>query len=61
MTVAPDRAAEVERMLAGLPHARVGTVTANPVLNLRSSQLPKPISLLVEKLADAYRQTLAKM
>jgi phosphoribosylformylglycinamidine synthase len=59
MTVAPAHAAKVEKILAGTPFARVGTVAADPTLVLRSSQLPVPVALPVAHLADAYRRPLA--
>jgi phosphoribosylformylglycinamidine synthase len=59
MTVAPAHAAEVEAMLAGLPFARVGTVTPGPDLMLRSSQRSAHLAWPVARLADAYRAPLA--
>ena len=50
--VAPEHAAEFERMLSGVPFARVGVVTAEPVLKIGSVQVP------VAALLESYKGTL---
>ncbi len=50
--VAPERAAEFEKLLSGVPFARVGVVTAEPVLKIGTVQVP------VAALLDAYKGTL---
>ncbi len=50
--VAPEHATEFERMLSGVPFARVGVVTAEPVLKIGSVQVP------VAALLESYKGTL---
>ncbi len=54
-TVAPESQAEVEALLKDIPHAAVGTVTAEKVLSLGSAEFT------VDELLSAYKGTLAEI
>lgn len=57
MTIAESDSATVEAMLAGVPFARVGTVTQEPVLKLTNG--PETLAeLKLETLIQAYQSTL---
>ena len=58
MTVKPQHAAEVEKILTGIPFARVGEVTAAPQLKLTSGGRPVSVWEL-EELLQSYKGTLA--
>lgn len=58
MTVKPQHAAEVEKILTGVPFARVGEVTAAPQLKLTSGGRPVAAWEL-EELLQSYKGTLA--
>ena len=51
--VDPEKAAEFEKCLAGVPFAKIGTVTAKPVVKWAGASVP------VEALTHAYKSTLA--
>ena len=51
--VDPAKASEFEKCLAGVPFAKIGTVTAEPVVKWAGAAVP------VEALTHAYKSTLA--
>ena len=51
--VAPEKAAAFEKCLAGIPFAKIGTVTEEPVLVWNGG------TVAVDALTDAYKSTLA--
>jgi len=57
-TVSPRNAAAVEKLLAGMPVARVGVVTADPVLKFTRGG-ESVAELALEKVVKAYQRTLA--
>lgn len=57
VTCAPDRAAELESRFAGLPCARIGTVIAEPRVQLRIGGRRKA-DVSVEKIRGAFKETL---
>ncbi len=56
MTVAPADAAKVEKALKGIAFAKVGTVTGEQVLNMKSSH--GEIAIPIEELLKNYKSTL---
>lgn len=56
MTASPDKRDEIAKILSGVPFARVGVVTAEPVLALRDGAAE--IRLPVADLVKAYQATL---
>ena len=54
-TVAPEKAAEFEKVLAGVPLAKVGTVISEPVLKMTGKEEYK---LAVGELLEEYKSTL---
>ncbi len=59
ITVKPERAEELERILKGIPHARVGTVTGNQRLVVFDSASENVVHLPVAELSRAWTgQTL---
>ncbi len=56
MTVPPTEAERVEAMLQGVPFARVGKVTIDPLVRLTAGKLT--IEVAVDSLTEAYTQTL---
>ena len=57
MTVSPDKAGDVEKLLAGIPFAKVGEVTAAPVLEFSGTGV-KTTEIKLEDLITAYKETL---
>lgn len=57
MTVSPGKAARAEKLLRGIPFARVGRVTAEPLLRFSGSGCENT-EIPLEKLLDAYKSTL---
>ena len=55
MTASPDKRDEIAKILSGVPFARVGVVTVEPVLALRDGAAE--IRLPVAELAKAYQAT----
>ncbi|MEX0978483.1 MAG: AIR synthase-related protein, partial [Pirellulales bacterium] len=54
--VAPDKAGEFEARLAGVPHARIGTVTAEPALHVAFDAHPLMV-VDVARLKAAWQAT----
>ncbi|MBO5309135.1 MAG: phosphoribosylformylglycinamidine synthase, partial [Lentisphaeria bacterium] len=54
-TVAPEKAAEFEKVLAGIPLAKVGSVISEPVLKMTGKEEYK---LAVGELLEEYKSTL---
>ncbi len=59
LTVDPARLATVQAILAGVPHAVLGTVTAEPVLALRAG--PESLRADLASLKTAWQQPLSVM
>ncbi len=59
MTAAPERREEIAKLLKGVPFARVGQVTADPVLKFRGDA--GEIGFTVDALVKAYKSTLAHL
>ncbi len=57
ITCRPEKAAELEQALAGFDFARIGTVTAEPVLKLNGKT--ESVSIELDQLVDSYKKTLA--
>lgn len=57
LTCKADKAAELEKMLAGFDIARIGTVTEEPVLNLKGKDGTVAIDL--NDMVESYKKTLA--
>jgi phosphoribosylformylglycinamidine synthase len=57
-TVRPEHAAEFERLFAGRPAARVGVVTARPVLVLRGLTGSEVVRSDLSELKAAWQETL---
>ena len=54
-TVAPEKAADFEKVLAGIPLAKVGTVISEPVLKMAGKE---EYTLAVGELLEEYKSTL---
>ena len=61
VTCAPERCAELESCFAGLPCARVGTVTSAPQLRLTGSKGRVLIDRPLDLLRRAFKRTLAEI
>ncbi|MCK4982603.1 MAG: hypothetical protein KAS17_06745, partial [Victivallaceae bacterium] len=57
MTVSPDKAEQVEKLLAGVPFAKVGEVIAAPELDISGSGV-KTTKIQLDKIIAAYKETL---
>ncbi|MDD5598804.1 MAG: AIR synthase-related protein, partial [Victivallaceae bacterium] len=57
MTAAPGKAAQVEKLLSGIPFAVVGRITAEPALKFSGSGFENA-EMPLEKLLNAYKRTL---
>ena len=59
-TIAPNRSAELEAVLDGIPFAKVGKVTLDPVLVLRSRG-QVAATATVDELTESYSTTLGRL
>jgi phosphoribosylformylglycinamidine synthase len=57
MTVSPAKAAQVEKLLNGVPFAQIGKITAEPMLKFSGGGF-KNTEISLEKLLNAYKSTL---
>ncbi|MDD5697741.1 MAG: AIR synthase-related protein [Victivallaceae bacterium] len=57
MTASPAKAEQIEKLLAGVPFARVGEVTAEPVLEFRCGGT-EAVKIPLARLVTAYQGTL---
>lgn len=57
MTVSPEKAEQVEKLLAGIPFAKVGEVIAEPVLDISGTGI-EATKIQLDKLLKAYKETL---
>ena len=57
MTVSADNAAKVEKLLAGIPFAKVGEVSAEPVLEFSGTDI-KTNKIKLDEIIKAYKDTL---
>ena len=57
MTVSADNAAKVEKLLAGIPFAKVGEVSAEPVLEFSGADIGTN-KIKLDEIIKAYKNTL---
>jgi phosphoribosylformylglycinamidine synthase len=57
MAVSPEKAAEVEKLLEGVPFSKVGTVTSKPAIEFSSSDAGNA-EIQLEEIINAYKETL---
>jgi phosphoribosylformylglycinamidine (FGAM) synthase-like enzyme len=57
MTVSPDNAEQVEKLLNGVPFAKIGEVIAEPVLEISGADV-ETTKIQLDKLVKAYKETL---
>lgn len=57
MTVSPDKAKQVEKLLAGIPFAKVGEVSADPVLEISGADV-ETTKIQLAEIIKAYKATL---
>ena len=57
MTVSPEKAAEVEKLLAGIPFAKVGEVTEDKVLEVSAADI-ETNKINLDEIVTAYKETL---
>ena len=57
MTVSPGKAEQVEKILADIPFAKVGEVTAEPVLEISGADV-ETTKIELDKIIKAYKETL---
>ncbi len=58
VTCRPERCSELEAVFAGIPHARVGAVTAQPVLRIAGTGKRAAVEADLPSLRRAFKETL---